>query len=292
MVSSILSQDVEVSFVEDIEREMSIEPREALVSHEPIRIFQVLKQTHHLPPVLSFPPTLSFDIVATISTPSNPSPSYHTSCLPAIFHKPFVPPSFSVFAGVAPHTSPGPRSEIPEPEVAKLSFKGGFKNLEILIAKTGRTEHSADAEPRATNVKRRGWGREYHFTLSNSSQLTWKGMKSRPGLTSGIGDGKHEASGTKHHGPANGNLKLVTLSEPDKILALWENKIDPTVLGNLLLYEDFKEREGLEEVILGCLGVVLGERVRYKGWFTWEAKGYSKLEQERDNLSRRVERVQ
>ena len=51
------------------------------------------------------------------------------------------------------------------------------------------------------------------------------------------------------------------------MLGVWENLTSWPVAGTLLLYEDFEEGLGLEEVLFSCVAVVAGERTSGRGWF-------------------------
>lgn len=222
----------------------------------PTRTFQILKETHALPPALSF------NILPTGGSAPSASPAYHTSRLSLLLHKPLLPPSFQIYAGSTTHGAKGLDEDTEGKEVAKVRFSGGIKNLEVEI---GWSDWIETGRPVGTAmVKRVGWGRQYEFEIPSDGgkarRLVWKGTKSALSLA-------HEAEGSKEKSNSNGNLKLVAENEPAKVLALWENKTDPKLLGNLSIYDDLDERSGLEAVVMGCLGLVLSERVGYRGWF-------------------------
>lgn len=57
----------------------------------------------------------------------------------------------------------------------------------------------------------------------------------------------------------NGNLKLVDPDQANRVLAVWKNRTDLSILGALhVLYKLDEGRAGLlEEVIVSCLALVL-----------------------------------
>lgn len=162
------------------------------------------------------------------------------------------------------------------------------------ISSAKRESHDTESGPEEhaklmTEVRRRGWGRSYHFTLSSGALLVWRGVKGDPGTSDS--ENTAEPSTTSAQQPvlpvsaqtttnhpmsrtekraSHGNLRLYAEADPSKCLGLWLNKTDVNVLGELMIFEDL-EGEALETVVLAALAVVLGERVRYKGWFLWEA---------------------
>jgi hypothetical protein len=66
----------------------------------------------------------------------------------------------------------------------------------------------------------------------------------------------------------NGNLKLVDPDQANRVLAVWKNRTDLSILGALhVLYKLDEGRAGLlEEVIVSCLALVFAERLSTRGW--------------------------
>ncbi|KAI9702947.1 MAG: hypothetical protein M1836_008161 [Candelina mexicana] len=194
-------------------------------------------------------------ILPTGGTAPSPSPSYRTSRL-SYWHKPGLAPSFKVLSGAS-----GPSEALP---VAKIMYRGwsGMMGMRLVIEYCGENGDVV----RIQEVKRVGWGREYPLALSGADEetsarhLIWKGTKSAVHRALGKGDGSKALS------PSNGNLKLCSASDPNKVMALWENKTDYALLGNLIVYGDFEENTGLEDVVMSCLGIVGAERLSGRGW--------------------------
>jgi hypothetical protein len=65
----------------------------------------------------------------------------------------------------------------------------------------------------------------------------------------------------------NGNLKLVDPNQANRVLAVWKNRTDLSILGALhVLYKLDEGRAGLlEEVIVSCLALVFAERLSARG---------------------------
>jgi hypothetical protein len=254
-----------------------------------------LEQTH------VFPPALTLLVLPTGGTASTPSPSYHTSRLSFIVHKPFLPPSFKVFAGAGTHGKKDLAPEVEGPEVAALKFSGGVRNLTIQV-ELGSSSMEGTKNKTVT-VQRDGWGREYGFLLPGQSGLKvlWKGTKTAVGnakqevarSSSQPGSkGDKEAKEPSRH--SAGHLKLVaasaTDSESDKapVKGVFENKTHPSILGHVYLYvptsasgepetaTGLDEGAGLEEVLFSLLGIVLSEKLLYRGWLAGLGKSAAK----------------
>jgi hypothetical protein len=265
--------------------------------HQPYRSFQVLKTN---PLSFAWPGAIHLMIHPIGGTASSSSPSYHSSRISAARQKPFLPPTFRLFTGGAV-----PRDATKESEegvqVAKVKYPGwegmvGLK-VEIGIAKGGGGEGEQGARERSEGkilVRRVGAGRRYEVSFQGLAQgtdyvdrLEWKGSKSA--LTALLHEQREEMAqngqAVKNESSSqNGNLKLISRNHEERgVLAVWQNKTDPSVLGNLFLFEEFEEGEGglLEEVVASCLAVVCAERLSARGWLggLGKGKGKSNLEE-------------
>lgn len=151
-------------------------------------------------------------------------------------------------------------------------------------------EEAAPETQGRIHVERLGAGRSYRVTFPDSSSaisarypdgLVWKGSVSAVSAFQG-------ASGEKAKPSAHGNLKLLDPSRPEKgVLAVWQNKTDLSILGNLVLFEELDEsgesgevgaesKVGLEEVVASCMTVVMAERISLRGWVGGLGKGKGK----------------
>ena len=87
---------------------------------------------------------------------------------------------------------------------------------------------------------------------------------------------EHDKAAHDSRGICNGNLKLVRLEEPKRVLALWRNATDTKRLGDLIIHENFDdatEDKIVQRLLASCLGVVLFERASGRGW----TGGFGKL---------------
>ncbi|KAI9859749.1 MAG: hypothetical protein M1813_006466 [Trichoglossum hirsutum] len=242
------------------------------IPKDPSRSFQVIKTA----PLGWF--TLTFLVLPTGGShaSSSPNPSYHTNRLPPnlLPWKWWIPPDIIFYDGAVKQ-----RTLSEETLVGGVSARGGagWRGVNITIDIAGKNEDPGARG--STVVTQRGWGRLYDLLIPG-----------RPWVCSGDGNAERKLvwKGTKHAiheirsqddakthpklGPCNGNLKLVEAENPERILAVWENRTDWTVLGNLLIYEDLGGRD-LEVVILSCMGIVCCERITGRGWLGGVFKG-------------------
>jgi hypothetical protein len=235
-------------------------PNAMVLPKEPFRSYQVIKTA----PQLGWP-TLKFLILPTGGThpPSSPNLSYRTNRLSPNWlpWKWWLPPRILIYDG-------GFRKQRKADQMlaGKVRAGGGvgWNGVKITVdvmAKNGDPEAGGTAV-----ITQRGWRRIYSFPIPDgrgsggSRDLVWKGTKQA------IHQLYSQDNSTPHsrRSPCNGNLKLTRADNPERILAIWENKTDWNVQGNLLIYEDFEERD-LEIVIMGCLGVMSCERLTGKG---------------------------
>ena len=215
---------------------------------EPSRTFQVTKALGVLPP------SLSLTVLPTGGTAASPSPALHTSPV-GFFHKVFLPPNFRVFAGAAAHQQAA--------VVAMVRFPAltCFNNIRFHVG--------------GTEVRRVGMRREYRFSLPAGAagrpatrQLVWKGTSSTVHLADGATAQFPRPTSDADYTHCNGNLKLCEAGEGrgGRVLALYANRTDWLRLGHFVLFEEFDEGAGLEEVLITGLSIVLVERVEGRGW--------------------------
>ncbi|KAH0553413.1 hypothetical protein GP486_006516 [Trichoglossum hirsutum] len=235
------------------------------IPKEPSRSFQVIKTA----PLGWF--TLTFLVLPTGGShppSSSPNPSYHTNRLPPnlLPWRWWIPPSMLFYDGAVRQQTPSEETLVGG-VVARGG--GGWKGVNITVDVAGK---DGDPETRGTTVvTQKGWERLYDLPIpagqgggsadgNAGRSLVWKGtMQAIRQIRSEDGAKTHP-----RFGPCNGNLKLVEAENPEQILAIWENRTDWTVLGNLLIYGDFEGRD-LEMVILSCMGVVCCERITGRG---------------------------
>ena len=87
---------------------------------------------------------------------------------------------------------------------------------------------------------------------------------------------EHDKAAHDSRSMCNGNLKLVQLKEPKRVLALWRNATDTRRLGDLIIHESFDdatEDKIVQRLLVSCLGIVLFERASGRGW----TGGFGKL---------------
>ncbi|KAH0541559.1 hypothetical protein FGG08_003971 [Glutinoglossum americanum] len=231
----------------------------AELPEQPFRSYQVIKTA----PLGWF--TLTFLVLPTggVYPASSPSPSFHTSRLPPNWlpWKWWLPPPIRFYDG-------GAKFRVGSGEetcVGRVNVAGGagWKGVRIDIDIPAK-----DGDPVAggvtTAVTQHGWSRTYEFLLPSTQQrLLWKGTK-RTLRRLQPKEKKHRPFG----GPSNGNLKLIDPEHPGRVLAVWENKTDWSVLGNLLVFEEEVGGLGggdLEAVVMSGLAIVCCERLTGKG---------------------------
>lgn len=168
--------------------------------------------------------------------------------------------------------------------IASIRYKGieGMFSLrieaEIYQKQSSASQHDdlfdntdnkpAEKTKRFISITREGIGRKYRVELRNPSRTSngqspprpktfyWKGSKAALSML----------KNQEHCG--NGNLKLVAAGDPGEVLAVWQNRTDKEIVGCLSVFARFEEGEDglLEDVIVSCLAVVLGERTSGRGW--------------------------
>jgi hypothetical protein len=250
-----ITRDVSASFVDS----------ESPFLGEPYRSFQFVK-TSALG--LGAPQGIAVMIHPIGGTSETPSPVYHTSKLLWMKQRLALPASFDLYAGgnVISHKADSQG----EMKLARVSYRGwegvvGLKcDIEIFVKNesTKFMDNIEDDGPtRRLQLKRKGVGRDYEMRIASTDQgttqiLNWKGSKSTLGLV-------HDSAPS-----CNGNLKLVNLDQADRVLAVWKNRTDLSILGALhVLYKLDEGRAGLlEEVIVSCLALVCAERLSARGW--------------------------
>ena len=164
--------------------------------------------------------------------------------------------------------------------VGGLSFQLPMGFLKLCSSVEGVWGEERGEEGRQRGMVRQiGMKREYHLLIPEVSKyrsgaatvdqqpedfvrpdsLIWKGTMSA------VKQVDQSSINSKSSSPCHGNLKLFRSSDPHKLLGLWENKTDWPKLGNLMLFEEFREGDGLEGVIASYTATVLFERVTYRG---------------------------
>jgi hypothetical protein len=243
---------------------------------QPYRSFQILKSNRL---ALAWP-TIYILIHPTGGTASSSSPSYHSCRLSAVRQKAYLPPTIKLFAGGSP-----PLKDVEEegPRIAKAKYTNweGLIGMKSEITITKPSEIGTEDNSAKVLVRRIGGGRRYEVKFQGSAQaskysdgLEWKGSKSalRALLQEQREESVQNGQVPKHESSLqNGNLKLISPSHPEKgVLAVWHNRTDKNIMGNLYLFEKFDEGIGenglLEEVIASCLTVVAAERMSARGW--------------------------
>jgi len=244
------------------------EPR---LLREPYRVFQVLKTTSL---GLGAPQGFAIMIHPVGGRALSPSPAYHSSRLMWTHQRVHLPPSFDLYPGGDAKVKHTVESQDKVGSVHYLGWEGTFGlkcRLEV-VAKEPTFEHENDIPEsetmRTVQIKRQGIGRAYEMQLGNTSEgsirtLWWKGSKSAVDLV------HNEAP------VCNGNLKLIDPNDRERILAVWKNRTDPTILGALFILDEFDEgNKGLlEEVVTSCMAIVLAERLSGRGWLGGLGKG-------------------
>ncbi|KAL9041570.1 MAG: hypothetical protein Q9214_004062 [Letrouitia sp. 1 TL-2023] len=227
-------------------------------------------------------PTLRLTVVPTQGC----SDTYHTSALSYISHKPYVPPKFSVYAGA--HLSNTDNSHENERRIARVSYPCWTGHMLMRMKTQFDTDY--DEVDQATQpseygnvtmqmVRQKGFYRQYALEelvdngpadlLPTSLQgCIWRGTMSTIR--------EYDKAARDSRGMCNGNLKLVRLEEPKRVLALWRNATDTKRLGDLIIHEKFDdatEDKIVQRLLVSCLGVVLFERASGRGW----TGGFGKL---------------
>ena len=220
-------------------------------------------------------PTLRLTVVPTQGC----SDTYHTSGLSYISHKPYLPPKFSVYAGT--HLSTTDNSHENERRIARVSYPSwtGHMLMRMKI-QFDRDYDEANQVPQASEhgnvttqmVRQKGCCRQYTLEELVDSGPTdplpaslqdciWRGTMSTIR--------EYDKAAHDSRSMCNGNLKLVRLEEPGRVLALWRNATDTKRLGDLIIYENFDdatEDKIVQRLLISCLGVVLFERASGRGW--------------------------
>jgi hypothetical protein len=197
---------------------------------KPFRSFQVVKTSAM---GLGAPQGFAVTIYFMGGTAETPSPAYHTSKMWWTKQRPWLPASFDLYArgSVIGHKI-GLKQDA---QVAKVS-SGGWEGLigmkcGIDIDAENESIKFVNEIPekslkRRLHVKGKGTGRVYEVRIastdpSTSRTLNWKGTTSALEFV-------QDAAPS-----CNGNLKLVSPDHADRLLAVWKNRTDPSILGAL-----------------------------------------------------------
>jgi len=193
--------------------------------------------------------------------------AFHTDHMSSLKQRPYLPSPFRLYRGKEGDGSCGSGRQgrrRQEDEVARVRYQGweGMFRLKFNVEMYGSAH-----PPTKFVVDRKGNGREYSVTgltlNGHQHEYLWRGSTSV--LDKVVTDGAPTC---------NGNLKLVNPARrrqsqeglEDGVLAVWKNRSDTKSLGSLfILDEEIREGNGLEEVVVGCLALVLGERMSWRG---------------------------
>lgn len=191
--------------------------------------------------------------------------AYYTGNVCWLMQRIFLPASFKAYAG--PRINRVGASSSARQGVASIRYKGcegaiGLRSeVEIFSHKGDSTfdnkiPNEVPPKRQLIAIRRKGIGREYALNLwPSGEQLMWKGSKKVLNL---VDDDSPRC---------NGNLKLFSTGQPEKVLAIWKNRTDPRILGSVIIMRDLHDRNvSVEEALWSCLAIVLAERMSARGW--------------------------
>ncbi|KAH8691313.1 hypothetical protein BGW36DRAFT_431862 [Talaromyces proteolyticus] len=238
---------------------------------------------------------LTFDVTASSirvcpagGTAEFSSPAFYSRQL--LSHGPphDVPSPFQLYVDNSPRNASNRFSAIPIPDmVSQVQFqrRDVTLSMDCFIAQANIYEsrtissnlqyYPYQAQQRLVGsvvIRRESWKRRYRVDIARYREgggtpmvhiLYWKGSMSAKSAV--LGD----------KGNSNTDLKLVTASNPSRVVAVWNsgNESQRGAMGSLSIYEsiDFNEEGILVELITSCLAVVTAERTSSSGLLDWLA---------------------
>ena len=114
-------------------------------------------------------------------------------------------------------------------------------------------------------IERRGLGRKYKVKRHGELEagFMWKGTSGSVKELLGTAGGNEKKE--KVH---KGNLKLVSGKDDDgQVLAVWQQARDSNVLGDLIIFNEAREKIATEVIAVTCLTTVSAERASGMNWF-------------------------